>query len=246
MIQLEVRGLRKSFGVLPVLREVDLQVARGEVVTLIGPSGSGKSTLLRCLNMLEVPDAGELLWEGKTVSYSHITEEKLTAHRTRVGMVFQHFGLFPHRSALENVMEGPVCVLGLAAQEARDRASRLLVRVGLADKEGAYPGQLSGGQKQRVAIARALAMEPAVLLLDEVTSALDVEMVAGVNALLGELAESMTMVAVTHDLGFAARVSSRVIFMDKGKLLESGQPEQVLREPATQRAREFLQALALA
>ena len=244
MIQLEGRKLCKSFGQLRVLRGVDLQVSRGEVVTLIGPSGSGKSTLLRCLNLLEIPDSGELLWEEQSVQYGLAPEKTLSAHRARVGMVFQHFGLFPHRTALQNVMEGPLSVLGVPDDEARARAARLLARVGLADKESVYPAQLSGGQKQRVAIARSLAMEPAALLLDEVTSALDVEMVAGINELLGELAQSMTMVAVTHDLSFAARVSSRVAFMDGGQLLESGPPEQVLRDPSTERAAEFLKALA--
>ena len=243
MSQLEVKGLHKSFGTLKVLRGVDLCVDQKEVVTLIGPSGSGKSTLLRCLNLLEIPDAGELLWEGQSVAYQTASEKDLSRYRTRVGMVFQHFGLFPHLSVIENVMEGPRRVLGVSLAEAKDRASALLARVGLAEKEAEYPSRLSGGQKQRVAIARSLAMEPAALLLDEVTSALDVEMVAGINELLTELAQQMTMVAVTHDHSFASRVSSRVAFMDGGELLESGPPEQVLKEPTTDRAREFLQAL---
>jgi polar amino acid transport system ATP-binding protein len=244
MSQLAVKNLRKSFGDLQVLQDVDLAVEKGEVVTLIGPSGSGKSTLLRCLNLLETPDSGELWWEDQRVDYSAAHEEVLSRHRARLGMVFQHFHLFPHLSVLENVMEGPRRVLGLPFDQAASRASALLARVGLASKESAYPSQLSGGQKERVAIARSLAMEPAALLLDEVTSALDVEMVAGINDLLGELAQSMTMVAVTHDLSFAARVSSRVGFMDGGKLLESGEPEQILQQPATERAREFLMALS--
>lgn len=243
MSQLEVKALHKSFGTLKVLRGVDLRVEKGEVVTLIGPSGSGKSTLLRCLNLLEIPDAGELLWDGGPVAYKTAGERELSRYRTRVGMVFQHFGLFPHLSVLENVMEGPRRVLGVSMAEASERASALLGRVGLAEKEAEYPSRLSGGQKQRVAIARSLAMEPEALLLDEVTSALDVEMVAGVNELLTELAQQMTMVVVTHDLSFASRVSSRVAFMDGGELLESGPPDQLLKEPATDRAREFLQAL---
>lgn len=244
MSQLEVKTLDKSFGTLKVLRGVDLKVEQGEVVTLIGPSGSGKSTLLRCLNLLEMPDSGELLWEGNPVAYKTAGEAELSRHRTRVGMVFQHFGLFPHLSVLENVMEGPRRVLGIPLAEAAERASGLLQRVGLAAKEAEYPSRLSGGQKQRVAIARSLAMEPAALLLDEVTSALDVEMVAGINELLTELAQQMTMVTVTHDLSFASRVSSRIAFMDGGELLESAPPEQLLKEPSTERARAFLQALA--
>jgi polar amino acid transport system ATP-binding protein len=242
--QIAVKDLCKSFANQQVLRGVDLAVEKGEVVTLIGPSGSGKSTLLRCMNLLETPDSGELWWEDERIDYSASSEEILSRHRARLGMVFQHFHLFPHLSVLSNVMEGPRRVLGLPKDEAASRASALLARVGLASKESAYPSQLSGGQKQRVAIARSLAMEPAALLLDEVTSALDVEMVAGINDLLGELAESMTMVAVTHDLSFAARVSSRVGFMDDGQLLESGSPDQVFRDPTTDRAREFLKAVS--
>lgn len=243
MIQIEVRGLRKSFGNLDVLQGVDLAVRQGEVVTLIGPSGSGKSTLLRCLNLLEVPDGGELRWESRPVDYRRAGEVELSGYRRKVGMVFQHFHLFPHLSVLDNVMEGPRQVLGLSEAEARGRASELLARVGLKSKESAFPNQLSGGQKQRVAIARALALEPTALLLDEVTSALDIEMVSGINDLLRELAQSMTMVAVTHDLHFAARISTRVGFMDSGHLLEIGSPEQMLSEPSHERAREFLRAV---
>lgn len=244
MTELEVRGLQKSFGALQVLHGVDLAVSQGEVVTLIGPSGSGKSTLLRCLNLLETPDDGELLWREMSIPYQTASEVELTTYRRHVGMVFQHFHLFPHLSVLENVMEGPRQVLGLSDEQASDRASTLLARVGLQAKEQAYPGQLSGGQKQRVAIARALALEPAVLLLDEATSALDVEMVSGINELLTELADSMTMVVVTHDLPFASRVSTRVGFMDGGQLLEIGPPDVILCEPSSRRARDFLRALS--
>ena len=243
-MEFEVKGLRKSFGPLEVLKGVDLSVSRGEVVTLIGPSGSGKSTLLRCLNLLERPDDGDLIWRGRALPYRTIAGSELSEFRRQVGMVFQHFHLFPHLNALENVMEGPRQVLGMGREAAAERAYHLLGRVGLADKNAAYPAQLSGGQKQRVAIARALALEPSVLLLDEATSALDIEMVAGVNDLLRELAESMTMVAVTHDLAFAAQVSSRIGFMDGGKLLEIGAPEQMLTAPSSPRARDFLAAVS--
>ncbi len=236
--------MSKSFADLNVLRQVDLRVERGDVVTLIGPSGSGKSTLLRCLNLLEVPDSGELLWEGSPIDYGREGEAALSSYRRQVGMVFQHFHLFPHLSALDNVMEGPRQVLGRGREQAASEASALLARVGLATKERAFPNQLSGGQKQRVAIARALALQPTALLLDEATSALDIEMVAEVNDLLRDLAQSMTMVVVTHDLNFAGQVSDRVGFMAGGQMLEVGRPEQVLQDPQHPRTREFLKAVA--
>ena len=241
---LQAKSLSKSFDQLKVLDQVDLSVSKGEVVTLIGPSGSGKSTLLRCLNLLEQPDQGEVVWQGRSLPYGSLSEAELSQYHRQVGMVFQHFHLFPHLTALENVMEGPCQVLGMARQAAADRAHALLVRVGLADKDTAYPAQLSGGQKQRVAIARALALEPSVLLLDEATSALDIEMVAGVNELLRELATSMTMIAVTHDLAFAAQVSTRIGFMNAGKLLEIDSPEKMLTAPSNARAQEFLAAVS--
>lgn len=241
---LQAKSLSKSFGSLKVLDAVDLAISKGEVVTLIGPSGSGKSTLLRCLNLLEQPDQGELVWHGRSLPYRSLSEAELSQYRRHVGMVFQHFHLFPHLTALENVMEGPRQVLKMARQAAAERAQALLLRVGLADKGSAYPAQLSGGQKQRVAIARALALEPSVLLLDEATSALDIEMVAGVNELLRELATCMTMVAVTHDLAFAAQVSTRIGFMDAGRLLEIDSPEKMLAAPTNSRAREFLAAVS--
>lgn len=243
MIQMAVRGLGKSFSTLRVLDGVNLDVERGEVLSLIGPSGSGKSTLLRCLNLLEVPDEGELLWEGQPLDYRGAGENELCRHRTRMGMVFQHFELFGHLNVLDNIIEAPQRVLGLSREEASERAIGLLSRVGLSEKESSWPAQLSGGQKQRGAIARALAMEPAALLLDEVTSALDVEMVAGINALLSELARDMTMLAVTHDLSFAASVSTRVAFMEGGRLVEIGPPDQVLKAPESQRARAFISAI---
>jgi ABC-type polar amino acid transport system ATPase subunit len=241
----EARGVNKSFGALHVLKGVDLKVKKHEVVTLVGPSGSGKSTLLRCMNLLEKPEEGDLAWQGESLRYRDMTPAQVNAHRARTGMVFQHFNLFPHRRAIENVMEGPVTVKGVSKDQAREQAFKLLDRVGLADKAEAWPAQLSGGQKQRVAIARALAMNPEVLLLDEVTSALDVELIAGVNELLADLAsEGMTMVVVTHDIGFAKRASNRVCFMDEGRIVERGPTEEVIDNPSSPRAREFMSALA--
>jgi ABC-type polar amino acid transport system ATPase subunit len=243
-IEIEVRGLFKRFDELTVLNRVDFDVRKDEVVALIGPSGSGKSTLLRCLNLLEFPTEGEFRLKGTPVNYRSMTPQQLTLHRTRMGMVFQHFHLFPHRTALENVIEGPVHVLGKPVSDAMAQGRDLLDQVGLSDKHNAWPSQLSGGQKQRVAIARALAMEPEVLLLDEITSALDVEMIAGINDLLAELAENgMTMVIVTHDLSFARRAADRICVLDSGAILETGNPEQVLDHPSDPRVNQFLQAV---
>jgi len=243
-VEIEVRGLSKRFGDLEVLRDVDFEVRRHEVVALIGPSGSGKSTLLRCLNLLETPDRGVMRWEGEEVRWQARRPAALADHRARMGMVFQHFHLFPHRTALRNVMEGPLAVRGERVADARARAVALLERVGLGDKLDAWPGQLSGGQKQRVAIARALAMEPRVLLLDEVTSALDVEMIAGVNDLLADLARGgMTMVIVTHDLAFAREVAGRVHFLSDGAIVESGRPGEILDAPRHERTRAFMRNL---
>lgn len=241
---IEVQGLKKSFGGQPVLRDVDLAIQPHEVVAMIGPSGSGKSTLLRCLNLLERPDDGLMFWQGRPLEWKTMSPEETTRHRTRLGMVFQHFHLFPHRTVLENVTEGPIWVSGLGKGEAEERARKLLVDVGLEDKSGAWPSQLSGGQKQRVAIARSLAMHPDALLLDEVTSALDVEMIAGINELLAGLAtKGLTMIAVTHDLGFARRVAGRICFLDGGRILEEGSPSELLESPRHPRLREFLQAV---
>ena len=244
MIEIELSRLEKRYGDTPVLRGVDLTVEAHEVVALIGPSGSGKTTLLRCLNLLEFPDAGTLRWKGEPVDYPNMTARDLTRHRTRMGMVFQHFQLFPHRTVLENVTEGLVHVLGWNKAEADRRGLELLSNVGLGDRGGDWPSQLSGGQKQRVAIARALAMDPEVLLLDEVTSALDIEMIQGINELLAGLAlNGMTMVVVTHDLLFARRVAKRICFMDDGRLLEQGSPDELLGNPRHERVREFLASI---
>jgi cystine transport system ATP-binding protein len=242
-VEVEVFGLRKTFNGKTVLDDVDFEVRRHEVVALIGPSGSGKSTLLRCLNLLEMPNGGTIRWEGRPVEYQIMSPAELSRHRTHMGMVFQHFHLFPHRNALDNVLEGPRVVLGQRGPETDAWGRELLDRVGLADREAAWPSELSGGQRQRVAIARALAMRPKVLLLDEITSALDVEMVAGINDLLTDLArEGMTMVVVTHDLAFAREVAHRISFLDEGRIHESGPPEMTLDRPRSERLREFLGA----
>ncbi len=243
-IEIRVQGLKKQFGDLAVLKGVDFSVNEHEVVALIGPSGSGKSTLLRCLNLLEFPDAGKIFVKDAPVEYQTMTPTQLTQHRTRMGMVFQHFHLFPHRNALQNVIEGPVHVRGLKESEATEKGKALLNQVGLQDKYEAWPSQLSGGQKQRVAIARALAMNPEVLLLDEITSALDVEMISGINDLLTDLAmKGMTMVIVTHDLGFARRAAGKICFLDDGEIIESGAPEDLLDHPKEKRVKEFLRAV---
>ncbi|MGA7826110.1 MAG: amino acid ABC transporter ATP-binding protein [Geobacteraceae bacterium] len=243
-VEIETRNLKKSFGELSVLTGVDFRVSRDQVVALVGPSGSGKSTFLRCLNLLEFPDSGEILWKGSSVDYRGMRPAELSRHRRKMGMVFQHFHLFPHRTVLENVIEGPVQVLGTPLRTAREEGRVLLEQVGLEEKTLAWPDQLSGGQKQRVAIARALAMKPEVLLLDEVTSALDVEMVSGINDLLSGLATSgMTMVVVTHDLGFARRVADRICFFDQGCVVESGTPQEVLENPKAPRLVDFLSAV---
>jgi polar amino acid transport system ATP-binding protein len=241
---IEVNNLNKSFGDLHVLKDINFAVKPDEVVTLVGPSGSGKSTLLRCLNLMERPEAGELSWRGEPVPYQSMTPGQLSSHRARMGMVFQHFHLFPHMKVIDNVIAGPVNVLQTPRKQALEKGYELLERVGLSDKAGAWPAQLSGGQKQRVAIARALAMDPEALLLDEVTSALDVELIAGVNELLANLAdEGMTMVVVTHDLNFARKVSKRVCFMDEGRIVEEGETAQVLDDPQQERARDFMAAV---
>ncbi|MEJ2698360.1 MAG: amino acid ABC transporter ATP-binding protein [Desulfuromonadales bacterium] len=243
-VEIETRSLEKSFGGLKVLQGVDFTVRHHQVVALIGPSGSGKSTFLRCLNLLEVPDSGDILWKGDPVDYRRMRPAELSRHRTKMGMVFQHFHLFPHRRVLENVVEGPVQVLGIPPRKAREQGMELLEKVGLEEKAEAWPAQLSGGQKQRVAIARALAMNPEVLLLDEVTSALDVEMISGINELLSGLAAGgMTMVVVTHDLGFARRVADRIGFFDEGRIVESGTPEELLETPESPRLIDFLSAV---
>ncbi|HEY2256714.1 MAG TPA: amino acid ABC transporter ATP-binding protein [Variovorax sp.] len=243
---IEVRNLGKSFGANRVLRDVSLTVGRGEAVALIGPSGSGKSTLLRCLNLLAVPDQGtvrvgdhEMAFQGAATRMPK--DAVLAAFRARTGMVFQHFNLFPHMTVLGNVMEGPLTVLRQPKAQAEARARLLLGKVGLADKAAAWPDQLSGGQKQRVAIARALAMEPQVMLFDEVTSALDPELVGEVLRVVKLLAEEgMTMVLVTHEMAFAREVADRVAFMRDGVIVECGPARQVIDAPAEAATRTFL------
>jgi len=243
---ISVRGLRKRFGDVTVLKDINLTVGKGEVVALIGPSGSGKSTLLRCLNMLTAPDAGVIEVGGQRFDFDQTTATKLgdrqlAKFRTHTGMVFQHFNLFPHMTVAENVMEGPVTVLRTPRAEARAAAIELLTRVGLADKADAHPNQLSGGQKQRVAIARALAMNPAVMLFDEATSALDPELVGEVLNVMKALAEAgMTMILVTHEIAFAREVADTVVFMRDGVVVESGPPAQVIDAPAEAATQAFL------
>ena len=241
---ISVRGLTKSFGAVEVLKGIDLDLMPGEVLGLIGPSGSGKSTLIRCLNMMETPSGGRFLFNGREVTTKFKdagTKIGMGNLRRNVGMVFQHFNLFPHLNVLDNITEGPRMVLKQTRAEAEAYAIDLLAQVGLADKASAYPAHLSGGQKQRVAIARALAMKPEVLLLDEVTSALDPELVGEVLAVIRRLADSgMTMVLVTHEMGFAADIASRVIFMEQGVIAETGSPEDILRNPKSERLRGFL------
>ncbi len=245
----DVRQAHKMFGDLHVLKGVDLTVRSGEVCVVLGPSGSGKSTLLRCLNELEVLTGGSVRIDGELLGYREDESGRLhrlhptaiARQRAKIGMVFQRFHLFPHMTALENVMEAPVQVLGRSKAEARATATELLERVGLADRMGHYPAQLSGGQQQRVAIARALAMDPELMLFDEPTSALDPELVGEVLAVMKDLARGgMTMVVVTHEIGFAREVADHVVFMDEGVVVEEGAPAAVLDAPREERTRDFL------
>ena len=243
---LKLHGVRKRFGELEVLKGIDLDVQKGEVVCILGPSGSGKSTLLRCVNLLEPPEEGEVLLESQDIcrgpgSGTGEQSWNLDFVRQRVGMVFQQFNLFPHKTVLENVTMAPEKVLGRSKGEAREKGKALLERVGLADKLAQYPERLSGGQQQRVAIARALAMEPHVMLFDEVTSALDPELVKEVLDTMRELAtEGMTMLVVTHEMGFAKEVGDQVVFMDGGVIVEQGRPADVLDNPREERTKRFL------
>jgi polar amino acid transport system ATP-binding protein len=243
---LKLRGVCKRFGALEVLKGIDLDVQKGEVVCILGPSGSGKSTLLRCVNLLEPPEEGEILLESQDIcrgpgSGTGEQSWNLDFVRQRVGMVFQQFNLFPHKTVLENVTMAPERVLGRSKGEAREKGTALLERVGLADKLSQYPERLSGGQQQRVAIARALAMEPHVMLFDEVTSALDPELVKEVLDTMRELAsEGMTMLVVTHELGFAKEVGDQIVFMDGGVIVEQGPPAEVLESPREERTKQFL------
>ncbi len=237
-VVIRVSALTKRFGALPVLCGIDCVVHASEVVCVIGPSGSGKSTLLRCLNGLETATSGDVLVNGVAV---HDPRTDLDRLRADIGMVFQRFNLFPHRTVLENIVLAPTHVRGLSRAAAAQRAAALLAKVGLSDKIGAYPNQLSGGQQQRVAIARALAMEPQILLFDEPTSALDPEMVGEVLAVMRALADDgMTMVVVTHEMGFAREVGDRVLFLDEGRIVEEGEPRALFEFPREERTRQFL------
>jgi polar amino acid transport system ATP-binding protein len=238
---LQVEGLWKSFGALDVLRGIDLRLAEHEVVAVIGASGSGKSTLLRCVNLTEPIDAGRIVVEGEEITADGVDVDRI---RRRIGIVFQAFNLFPHMSVLQNVTLAPRKVLGLSPAAAEESATALLERFGLAEKRLEYPDRLSGGQQQRVAIVRALAMQPNLLLLDEVTSALDPELIAEVLNVIRELAASgMTMVIATHEMGFARDIASRVLFLDEGRILEEGPPGQIFSAPREPRTREFLQRI---
>jgi arginine/lysine/histidine transport system ATP-binding protein len=235
---IKVEKITKVFGKNTVLEDISTTVQQGEVVTVIGPSGSGKSTFLRCLNLLEVPTSGEIFMKGNEITSPKINKLEV---RKNIGMVFQHFHLFPHMTVLENVIYAPQKVKGIDKSTAVESAKKLLAKVGLTDKESAYPNHLSGGQKQRVAIARALAMEPEVMLFDEPTSALDPEMVKEVLDVIKDLANTgITMVIVTHEMNFAKEVADRVLFLDQGKLVEEGKPKDFFHDPKSSRARDFL------
>ncbi len=241
-------NVMKSFHGVEVLKGIDLDVHRGEVVCLLGPSGSGKTTFLRCINQLEEIDGGRIWVDGDLVGFReegghlhHLTDKQVAAQRRDIGMVFQRFNLFPHMTALQNVVEAPIQVRGVDKKQARARALELLEQVGLADKPDAYPAQLSGGQQQRVAIARALAMDPKLMLFDEPTSALDPELVGEVLLVMRELAQrGMTMIVVTHEMGFARDVADHVVFMDGGVVVEEGKPKDVIRNPQHERTKTFL------
>jgi polar amino acid transport system ATP-binding protein len=242
------RGVRKRYGINEVLRGIDLEVGRGEVMCVIGPSGSGKTTLLRCINHLEKIHSGRLEVDGELVGYEErggrlyeLRERQVARKRAEIGMVFQQFNLFPHMTALGNIVEAPIRVRGIGKDDATERGRQLLAQVGLAGREDAYPRQLSGGQQQRVAIARALAMDPKLMLFDEPTSALDPELVGEVLAVMRDLAHSgMTMFVVTHEIGFAREVGDRLVFMDEGVVVESGVPKDVIDHPQHERTRAFL------
>ncbi len=234
---IHVKNLHKKFGDLHVLKGIDTHIEKGEVVVVIGPSGSGKSTFLRCLNLLEEPTDGQIIFEGVDITSK---KNDINVQRQKMGMVFQQFNLFPHKTVLENITLSPIKVKGMKKAEAEEKAKALLSRVGLAEKADAYPKQLSGGQKQRIAIVRALAMEPDVMLFDEPTSALDPEMVGEVLEVIQQLAaEGMTMVVVTHEMGFAREIGTRLFFMDDGLIAEEGKPKEVFASPQNERTKEF-------
>ena len=235
---ISVRNLHKSFGDNEVLKGIDQEIAQGEVVVVIGPSGSGKSTFIRCLNLLEQPTSGEIYIDGIKINDS---KADINALRQKMGMVFQHFNLFPHKTVIENITLAPVLLKKRTKDDAKKYAMELLAKVGLDEKADAYPSELSGGQKQRVAIARALAMDPEIMLFDEPTSALDPEMVGDVLEIMKELAdEGMTMVVVTHEMGFAREVGTRVLFMDEGIIAEEGTPDEIFTNPKNERTQSFL------
>ena len=237
-IMVHVQNLKKNFGKLEVLKDFSIDIEEGEVVVLLGPSGSGKSTFLRCLNQLEVATAGTIIIDGQDVTNKHTDINKV---RENIGMVFQHFNLFPHKTVIENIMLAPVELKLMTKEEDRKKGMELLKRVGMDTKADAYPSQLSGGQKQRVAIARALAMNPDIMLFDEPTSALDPEMVGEVLTVMKELArDGMTMVVVTHEIGFAREVADRIVFMDGGYIVEQGSPEEIINHPKEPRTIDFL------
>lgn len=234
---IELKNLHKSFGDVHVLRGIDLKIEKGQIVTIVGPSGSGKSTVLRCMNLLEVPTEGQVIFEGIDITDKKVNIDEI---RQSIGMVFQNFNLFPNMTILDNITLAPMRIKKISKEEASKKAEALLERVGLLDKKDAYPSQLSGGQKQRIAIARALAMEPKMMLFDEPTSALDPEMVKEVLDVIKELAEEgMTMAIVTHEMGFAKEVSDRLLFVDGGKIIEDDKPEVVFENPKNERARDF-------
>ncbi|MCQ4021586.1 MULTISPECIES: amino acid ABC transporter ATP-binding protein [unclassified Ruminococcus] len=237
-VLIKVNGLKKSFGEVEVLKGINAEIRKGDVMVVIGASGSGKSTFLRCLNKLEEPTGGEILFEGTDITDPKVN---INLHRQKMGMVFQQFNLFPHMTVLKNMTLGPIKLLKLEKAEAEKRAMELLERVGLADRANAYPNQLSGGQKQRIAIVRALCMNPDVMLFDEPTSALDPEMVGEVLDVMKQLAkDGMTMVVVTHEMGFAREVGTEIVFVDDGVILEQGSPEEFFKNPKNQRLKDFL------
>ena len=246
---LTVAALSKAFGPVTVLDDINLQVQRGETICLLGPSGSGKSTLLRCINWLEKPDSGQIYLNGERVGVTTggvlMGDRQLSCIRTRIGMVFQHFALWPHLTVLQNIMAAPIYVQRRPKAEARKEAEGLLASVGLSDKRDAFPSKLSGGQKQRVGIARALAMRPELLLFDEPTSALDPELVGEVLLVMRKLAsDGMTMIVVTHEMGFAREAASRIVFLDRGRVVETARPDEFFLTPASDRAKQFLQRYA--
>lgn len=240
---ISIKNLHKSFGDLEVLKGVDLEVERGKVIVIIGPSGSGKTTFLRCMNLLEVPTNGSVEIDGHLIDFNQkkISKKSIVSFRSLTGMVFQNYNLFPHKTALENVMEGPIIVQRIPKQQAKDKSIQLLKKVGLGDKIDFYPSQLSGGQQQRVGIARAMGIEPKVMLFDEPTSALDPELVGDVLQAMKDLAqEGMTMVVVTHEMRFAKEVADEVIFIDQGVIVEKGSPSEIFNNPKEERTRRFL------